>query len=215
MMRGAKKHALAQRDPEHHVRTCDSIEVFVYILPCRHEDILKVGFSRDPLGRMHTLHARYFEFFDMDRALLVGTESVREARRLERELFEAAELHSAPAPLLIRAAAGGHTEWYRGAYSLLWESARDKAAAAGFAVHLPLRPWLREQMRRRAEGLYESTTHMLRAIESARAYGMAATTLETGLRDLLESFAAADLDIGRHTPVEVLGWYQRNRGRCE
>ena len=51
MIRGARKHTLSERDPEQHVRRCESANAFVYVLPCRDEDILKVGFSRDPLVR--------------------------------------------------------------------------------------------------------------------------------------------------------------------
>ena len=41
---------------------------FVYVLPCRDEDILKVGFSRDPLDRFRTLHRRFFPWAEGGRA---------------------------------------------------------------------------------------------------------------------------------------------------
>jgi hypothetical protein len=204
----APKYTLAQRDPERHVRRCAATCVFVYLLPCRYEDILKVGYSQDPWVRMRTLHPRYFEFFDLDRALLVATETVDDARTLESELFRQAELHSAPAPLLVTAAAGGHTEWYRGAYPLLREAAVDRAANLGFPVHMPASTWLRERMARGAEVLYESTTHMLRAIESARAYGTRAALLEAQLRNLLDSYALLNLELTARVPPAVLSWYR-------
>ncbi|WP_159015667.1 hypothetical protein [Cognatiluteimonas profundi] len=40
---------------------------YLYVLPCAYEDLLKLGFSRDPLDRMQALHPRWFEFFDLDR----------------------------------------------------------------------------------------------------------------------------------------------------
>ena len=206
----ARKHTLAQRDPAQHVRRCAATCAFVYLLPCRYEDILKVGYSQDPWVRMQTLHPRYFEFFDLDRALLVATESVGDARTLEAELFREAELHSAPAPLLVPAAAGGHTEWYRGAYPLLCGAAVDKAASLGYPVHVPARAWLRERMARGAEVLYESTTHMLRAIESARAYGTRAASLEAQLRNLLDSYALLNLELAARVPPAVWSWYWRN-----
>jgi len=51
----------------------------VYVLPCQHDDILKLGFSRDPLLRMQTLHQRYFDFFDLDAALKDPDPAIRAA----------------------------------------------------------------------------------------------------------------------------------------
>jgi hypothetical protein len=208
MMRGARKHTLAERDPAQHVRVCASVAAFVYLLPCRYEDILKVGFSRDPLVRMQTLHPRYFEFFDLDRAVLVGTESVADARRLEGELFQVAELHAAPAPLMVSQSAGGHTEWFRGASALLCEAATYKATAGGYALYAPAGPWLRARVAGQAEALYESTTHLLRAIEAAQAYGRRATTLEVRLRNLLDAYAVLQLAVAHRVPPGVWSWYQ-------
>jgi hypothetical protein len=209
MMRGARKHTLAERDPEHHVRTCDSTCAYVYVLPCRHEDILKVGFSRDPLERMQTLHPRYFEFFDLERALVVATESVGDARALEGELFEVAAVHRAPGPLAVCPAAGGHTEWFRGAYAVLRDAAAGKASAAGYTLHSPALAWLRARLQRRAQDLYESTTHMLRMIDAGRAYGEPAVAVEAQLRNLLDSCAAMGLDFAHRVPPGVMSWYRR------
>lgn len=59
---------------------------FVYVFACVVEDLLKLGFSRDPIGRLQALHPRYFEFFDLERSFLVETETVRDARRPELSL---------------------------------------------------------------------------------------------------------------------------------
>ena len=79
-------------------------------LPCRDEDLLKLGFSRDPFTRFSTLHRRFFTFFDLDRGLLVDAERVAVARRIERTLIETFRDARAMAPLVVPAAAGGHTE---------------------------------------------------------------------------------------------------------
>jgi hypothetical protein len=209
-MKGARKYTLAARDPEQQVRRCAATAAFVYVLPCCNEDILKVGFSRDPLVRLQTLHPRYFEFFDLDRAVLVGTETVGDARGLERELFAVAELHRAPGPLRVAAAAGGHTEWFRGAYPLLYEAVVRKAAAAGYTLHMPAGAWLRARLERQADTLYESSTHLLRSIQTARAYGEVATALEVQLRNLLDACSALGLEVAHRIPPAVLSWYRRN-----
>ena len=97
--------------PDSPTRPASAGRAFVYVFPCRHEDILKLGFSRDPLLRMQTLHQRYFEFFDIERAFLIQTDMVRDARRIEREFGDAIVAHRAPAPRVVSNAAGGHTEW--------------------------------------------------------------------------------------------------------
>lgn len=209
-VKGARKYTLAARDPEQHIRMCAATAAFVYVLPCCDEDILKVGFSRDPLVRMQTLHPRYFEFFDLERAVLVGTEGVNDARRLESELFAVAELHRAPGPLSITAAAGGHTEWFRGAYPLLCAAVAHRAAAGGYTLHMPAGEWLRARLDRQADTLYESSTHLLRAIDTARAYGEVATALQAQLRNLLDACAALGLEVAHRIPPAVLSWYRAN-----
>lgn len=87
---------------------------FTYIFPCVWEDFCKIGFSRDPLQRIASLHRRWFEFFDLHAGVLVEAESVRDARDLELQLRRPLAAHRAPVPLTIRAAAGGQSEWFRG-----------------------------------------------------------------------------------------------------
>ena len=101
-------------------RTLSRGRCFLYVLPlASHEDVLKLGCSRDPLDRVQALHPRYFEVFDLERAFLVETEAVRDARALELELRRMLVAHNAPAPLTVRREAAGHTEWYRGAFAQL------------------------------------------------------------------------------------------------
>ncbi|HEX7663459.1 MAG TPA: GIY-YIG nuclease family protein, partial [Polyangiaceae bacterium] len=111
---------------------------FVYVLPCRDEDTLKVGFSRDPLQRLHALHRRFFRFFDLDRALLIETDRVRDARRIERRFITTFADQRAAAPLVVRDAAAGFTEWYRGVHADVDALARTIATDEGFALHAPL-----------------------------------------------------------------------------
>lgn len=126
-------------------RPASSGPSFIYVLPCLGESLLKLGMSRDPLDRFQSLHPRWFDFFDLDAARLVETDSVREARAIETRLRHALRDHSAPAPLLVSAAAGGHTEWFRGALETL-EREVDALQSAGSRIHAPARPWLRDAL---------------------------------------------------------------------
>src|SRR6478735_6166509 len=96
----------------------------LYVFPCAYEDLLKLGFSRDPLARLQQLHPRWYEQFDLDRAFTLETESVPDARRLELRLRRELIAHNAPRPLTMREDAGGAREWYRGASALLETAGR-------------------------------------------------------------------------------------------
>ena len=180
----------------------------LYVFPCAYEDLLKLGFSRDPLARMQQLHPRWFEFFDLDRALAVETEGERDARDLELHYRRLLEAHNAPMPITVREAAGGAREWYRGAYTLLADAA-DDLRTRGHIVHAPLRPWLREALARRADLLYAWSTAMLTVDELERP--RADTPLQRTVRDALDAFDALDLPLAPYLPEAVLHWHRALR----
>lgn len=179
---------------------------YLYVLPCAFEDLLKLGFSRDPLDRAQSLHRRWFEFFDPDRALLVETETVRDARALELALRRELAEHNAPAPLTVRTEAAGHTEWYRGAYAHLGTAVRA-LAELGHVVHAPARPWLRAALTRRGDLLYAWTLAMLDVDELDSA--ALATPRARAVRDALDAFRAMELDVEPLLAPAVLDWYRR------
>ena len=94
--------SLIRTSPPETTRAPSEGACYLYVLPCAYEDLLKLGFSRQPLARMQALQPRWFEFFDLDRALLVETDTVREARRLELDFGRRLRAHGAPAPLTVR-----------------------------------------------------------------------------------------------------------------
>lgn len=178
---------------------------FVYVFPCVWEDHCKIGFSRDPLSRIQALHRRWFEFFDLDRAMLVETETVRDARDLELELRRPLAMHNAPAPLTMRREAAGHTEWFRGASSQLQQAVR-LLEQRGHVVHAPLRRWLQTALLARSDRLYAWTQAQLSASELDTPAGRA---LAQGmLRDTLDAYAALQIDLEPLLPPEVNRWYR-------
>lgn len=186
---------------------------FLYVLPSAHEDILKLGMSRDPLARMQAFDRRYFEAFDLDRGLLVATETVRDAHALEQALRARLREHNAPAPLLIRREAGGHTEWYRGAYGPLADAARA-LGEAGHEVHEPLRPWVREALLQRADRLFSWASGALdQATLRPGSGGLERLTRDEQqlMRDALDAYAALQIDLEPWLPAQVLDWYQGQR----
>lgn len=184
---------------------------FVYVLPCFGEDLLKLGMSRDPLDRFQTLHPRWFDFFDLDAVRLVETDSVREARAIETRLRHALREHNAPAPLLVSAAAGGHTEWFRGALEIL-EREVDALQSIGSRVHAPARPWLRDALAARGGLLFHWSSRMLEAIDPDFApplSGRAPTGLERTLRDALDAYEALAIEPDELVPEAVLRWWRK------
>lgn len=83
---------------------------FVYLLPWRDQDLLKVGYTREPLVRLRTLHRRYFEVFDLDRGLLLEADRLADARRIERDIIVRHAAQRSPAPLSVPDAAAGYSE---------------------------------------------------------------------------------------------------------
>lgn len=184
---------------------------FVYVLPCRDEDILKVGFSRDPPNRFRTLHRRFFEFFDLDRGLLIQTDQLRDARRIERLFITRFAGHRAPAPLVVREAAAGYTEWFRGVSPPAEVLAREVCADQGFPLHAPLSSWLRERFVERSTLLYSWSARMLEALEYE--YFNVPGPARSGhgakvLRDALDACAALGMEIRALVPAQVLDWYR-------
>lgn len=184
---------------------------FVYVLPCQDEDLLKVGFSRDPLERMRTLHARFFEFFDLDRALLIECEHLRDARRIERLFITTFAEHRAPAPLVVPLAAAGHTEWYRDIHPMVTALARSESAAAALTLHAPLRTWLRQRFVAWGDRLYDGSARVLEMIEYERFNVPApqrTARADKALGQVLDAFVALGVDVQPLVPRAVWRWYQ-------
>jgi len=177
------------------------------VLPCRDEDLLKVGFSRDPFTRFRTLHRHFYDFFDLDRGLLIEVERLADARRIERRFIEAWPAYRAPAPLVVREAAAGYTEWYRGIDPQVNALAHALAEAGGHRLHKPLRPWLRALMAERADWLYAGTARLLDAVEYERFHGDPRQPVQRALLGLLNMCGALGLPLDELLPPAVLAWY--------
>jgi hypothetical protein len=145
-------------------RSLSKGRTFVYMLPWRAQDLLKVGYSRQPLVRMRTLHRRFFDVFDLERGLLLETERLAQARQIERDIIVRHATQRSPAPLTVPDEAAGYSEWFRGICPEVTALLHDAAAREGFALH-SLRDWLRQWFGSQGDGLYEWSLRMLEAIE--------------------------------------------------
>ena len=185
---------------------------WTYVLPCRERDMLKVGFSRDPLRRLHALHHRFFEFFDLERALLIETDTVREARFIERALIRRFAAARLPAPLAVRQVAGGRTEWFVGVAPEVEAMACLLARERGHVLHTPLSGWLRARFAASGDVLYGWSAHMLDAVAYEQfnppAAGAADARPAQALRAALDMLAALDMDLQCLVTPAVVTWYR-------
>lgn len=176
---------------------------FVYVAPCAWEDLVKVGHSRDPLGRLEAFHRRWYEVFDPDLAWLVELDRVREATALELALRHGLVEHNAPAPLTVRREAAGQGEWFRGASAPLARE-RERLLDAGHLLHAPARDWLRNALLARADRLHGWTAALLDA--DALEASVDATPVSRAVRDAVDAYGAFGIDVVPMLPPEVARW---------
>ena len=199
---------IESRDPSPHIPS--RARAFVYVASCRDEDILKLGFSRDPLVRLRSFHPRYFAFFDLDRSFLIETDRVKDARAIERRLSAKVAEHRAPSPLLVDRTAGGHTEWFRGAYDAIHTDALRAIAELGHGYHASLRHWLSERLSRQSDTIYEWSGQMLRTIEIQHASDpQGALSLQRTLEAALDAYEHVGLATEHMLPEDVLDWWRQ------
>lgn len=172
---------------------------FMYVLAMAGpEDMLKVGMTRDPLARWSAFHPRWFEAFDLDHSLLVETETRADAQALETALHRLLVEHQCPVPMTMRSAAGGATEWYRGAYS----AARKfmlKQELAGYIVHIDARSQLERPMAVAREQLFSVVNQ---AFEDRCSGWLSAAQLEV-VHDMVDAQRAFFEDIKSVLPPHV------------
>ncbi len=184
---------------------------YVYVFPCAYEDLLKLGFSRDPLARLQSLHSRYYEFFDLDRGFLIETDTVAEARSQELRLKRTLAEHNAPSPLTIRPAAGGRTEWFRGAYDAL-ASDMERQTGEGSIVHRPLSAWLRTGLLAQRDLLFSQACALLDGVEGdpdALDRPEMAPVRQRAL-DTIDAYRVLRLPLQDCLPAALMVWYQKH-----
>jgi hypothetical protein len=85
---------------------------FVYLFALADCSAFKVGFSCNPLQRIHCFSRRYYERFDLDQSRLLRLATEAQARAIEATLKnELAEVRS-DCPAWVPLEAGGQTEWF-------------------------------------------------------------------------------------------------------
>jgi hypothetical protein len=183
---------------------------YVYLLPCRQEDLLKIGLTQTPLKRMRSFHRRYFDLFDLHRGWLLELDRLGQARTVERHLLRTlVEQRSLP-PLVVARAAGGYTEWHRGVYEEATALMQQASTAGGHAL-FALDQWLYSYFLQRADLLHDWSLGMLDQIEY-QTHNVPRELWCLGpshaLRDTLSACIATGLEPWRWVPPAVKDWYE-------
>jgi len=189
-------------------RTLGRGRSFVYMLPCRDQDLLKIGFSREPLTRFRTLHYRFFDYFDLERGLLLEVERVAEARAIERDILLRHAQERSPAPLAVSDHAAGYTEWLRGVSPEVTARLREVAQRDAYPLH-GLQDWVRQMFDAQSDRLYGLSLKLFEAAEY-EAFNVP-PELSTGqavrsLHYVLDACEAAGIDMTARFPQAVLAW---------
>lgn len=191
----ASDDALQQGDLSSYRGRC-----FLYVLAMAGgEDLLKVGMTHDPLQRWSAFHPRWFEAFDLEHSLLIETERRGDAQALETALHRLLVEHRAPVPLTMRLAAGGASEWYRGAAYVAHDFV-IRQQTDGFVVHVHASHWLQQPMRRQQERLFE----LLQLAQAEQQAGWLDSTRKQALQNLLDAHRRFDPELERALPDGLL-----------
>jgi hypothetical protein len=178
-----------------------SVPAFVYVVPARFEDILKIGFSRDPCHRIRSFHKRYFEYFDLDRGFLIAANDEKDARRIERLLALRFSDHRTHAPLVIEQAPGGVTEWYRGASPLVLQVCTQIVVDEGYPPLISAAARIRQELLREREHLFEHATAVLDAVDGLGG-DLIALDIASAFRNSMDAFRAFDIPVAAYLPEE-------------
>src|SRR5690606_38635005 len=174
------------------------------------EDLAKIGISVDPLARVRSFSARYYEGFDLARSVGVRFEDGGDARRLETALHRRLRQWNAPAPLTGAPAGGGGSEWYRGARPQVLAAAGGEAGR-GQAVWAPALDWWRERLRGEEPLLYEWAEACLGEVAADEPLAPQAWTR---IADVLDAWPAPGLGGVRALPPAMARRYRARRRAC-
>jgi hypothetical protein len=184
---------------------------YVYVLPLHNEDWLKLGVSNNPLRRAREFSLRFFDAFDLDQAILVETEGMRDAALLEKRLKQSLREHRAPRPLTIRTQAGGHTEWLRGAYPAVLDACLTSPLTV--ALHTPAWNWFARAQWEERMLLNAWTSTLLRNIglePDVVLHERLPAALQLHLSNALDAFHAFGWRVEDYLPAALQEWYAKH-----
>jgi hypothetical protein len=175
---------------------------FVYLFALADCSAFKVGFSCNPLQRIHCFSRRYYERFDLDRSRLLRLDTEADARAIEAALkHELAEFRT-DSPTWVPAEAGGHTEWFV-AVHLGGAEDRLRSFAAEAARVIDAAGYVRSELERMSGSFEPLAMSQARQVceASASPYTLrTALTIADSLRDWLDAYRFFDVPLFTDDP---------------
>ena len=168
---------------------------FVYLFALADCSAFKVGFSCNPLQRIHCFSRRYYERFDLDQSRLLRLETEAAARSIEATLkHELAEFRS-ESPSWVPVEAGGHTEWFAAVH--LWR-AEDRLRSFVDGAVIDAAGYFRGELERMSGSFEPLAMSQAQQVCEATAspYTLkSALTIADSLRDWLDAFRFFDVPL--------------------
>ena len=173
---------------------------FVYLFALADCAAFKVGFSCNPLQRIHCFSRRYYERFDLDQSRLLRVETEAEARAIEAALkYELAAFRN-DSPSWVPAEAGGHTEWFAAVH--LWR-AEDRLRSFVNGSVIDAAGYFRDELARMSgsfEPLAMSQAQQVREATASPYTLKSALTIADSLRDWLDAYRFFDVPLFSDDP---------------
>lgn len=173
---------------------------YVYLFALADCSAFKVGFSCNPLQRIHCFSRRYFERFDLDQSRLLRLATETDARLIEMTLKrELAEFRS-DSPSWVPAEAGGHTEWFAAVH--LWR-AEDRLRSFVHGSVIDAAGYFREELERMSGAFEPLAMSQAQQVCEATAspYTLkSALTIADSLRDWLDAYRFFDVPLFSDDP---------------
>ena len=173
---------------------------FVYLFSLADCSAFKVGFSCNPLQRIHTFSRRYYERFDLGQSLLLRLETEDEARAVELALKHELAVFRADSPEWVPIEAGGQTEWF---VAVQFPHAGERLRSFGTSV-LDAAGYMRAELARMS-GQFEpwawSQAQQVCDASASPYTTRAAFALADSLRDWLDAYRYFDLPLYTDDPA--------------
>jgi hypothetical protein len=175
---------------------------FVYLFALADCSAFKVGFSCNPLQRIHCFSRRYYERFDLDQSRLLRIDTEADARAIEAALKDDLAEFRAGSPAWVPPEAGGHTEWFA---ALHFGRAEEQLRSLAVETHRVSKAagYFRDELQR-LSGSFEPLA-MSQAQQvcdaSASPYTLrSALTIADSLRDWLDAYRYFDVPLFSDDP---------------
>jgi hypothetical protein len=175
---------------------------FVYLFALADCSAFKVGFSCNPLQRIHCFSRRYYERFDLDQSRLLRVETEAQARAIEAALKHELAEFRADSPVWVPPEAGGQTEWFA-AVQLGCAEDRLRSFITGSIVVVEAAGYFRAELERMSGSFEPLAMSQAQQVceATASAYTLRfALPIADSLRDWLDAYRFFDVPLFSDDP---------------